>query len=38
MLKHPLMLEMIDAYLKEEVKQLPLVIYIPLGPKLLGIC
>lgn len=33
MLKYPLMLEMIDAYLKEEVKQLPNAIYIPLGPK-----
>ncbi|MDR7015117.1 uracil-DNA glycosylase family protein [Acinetobacter sp. 3657] len=33
MLKHPLLNEMIDAYLMEEIRQLPKAIYIPLGPK-----
>ncbi|WP_336039321.1 hypothetical protein [Acinetobacter calcoaceticus] len=33
MLKHPLLREMIDAYLMEEILQLPKAIYIPLGPK-----
>jgi len=33
MLKHPLLREMIDAYLIEEIRQLPNAIYIPLGPK-----
>jgi hypothetical protein len=33
MLKHPLLREMIDAYLMEEIRQLPKAIYIPLGPK-----
>lgn len=33
MLKHPLLREMIDDYLMEEIRQLPKAIYIPLGPK-----
>ncbi|MDF0627101.1 MULTISPECIES: uracil-DNA glycosylase family protein [Acinetobacter calcoaceticus/baumannii complex] len=33
MLKHPLLRDMIDAYLMEEINKLPKAIYIPLGPK-----
>lgn len=33
MLKHPLMQEQIELYLKEEIRQLPNAIYIPLGNK-----
>lgn len=33
MLKHPLMQEQIELYLKEEIRQLPDAIYIPLGNK-----
>lgn len=33
MLKTPLMLDMMNTYLKDEIKQLPNAIYIPLGPK-----
>jgi hypothetical protein len=33
MMKHPLMLGSIETYLKQEIRQLPNAIYIPLGPK-----
>lgn len=33
MMKHPLMVDLIDKYLKEEIRQLPNALYIPLGPK-----
>ncbi|MGE8556897.1 MULTISPECIES: hypothetical protein [unclassified Acinetobacter] len=33
MIKHPLMVDLIDKYLKEEIRQLPNALYIPLGPK-----
>lgn len=37
LLKTPLMLNMMNTYLKDEIKQLPDAIYIPLGPKVSSI-
>lgn len=33
MMKHPIMVDLIERYLKEEIRQLPNALYIPLGPK-----